>query len=221
MFCGKCGLKNDDDANFCAGCGANLKPEQNVNGETSVSTNSSNKNRNIGIIAVVAAVMIVVSIIAFFHPRGYKVVVDECLNAIFNVNATAMFELVPEEVIDYLEGNGYERYELIDESNENNQAILDDLFEDDDWEWSYEITSAEDITGDDLADLKSSYEHMDVKVSSAKTVKVQVTFKIGEADDIHPMYSADMDISVIKVRGSWYLDMENSTIFDGYPLWLW
>lgn len=51
MFCTKCGLKNDDDSLFCAGCGAQLKrPQyaQNVNDANNVNSFSSANDTDTG-----------------------------------------------------------------------------------------------------------------------------------------------------------------------------
>lgn len=51
--------------------------------------------------------------------------------------------------------------------------------------------------------MKEKYEDIDVKVSAAKTVEVKVMIKAGETEN-----SNTLDISVIKVGRSWYLDPE-------------
>ena len=64
------------------------------------------------------------------------------------------------------------------------------------------MTNAEDVTDDDLDDLKSNYEDINVKVSAAKTVEVEFTSKGDETE-----VSNSLEISVIKVDRSWYLDL--------------
>ena len=68
--------------------------------------------------------------------------------------------------------------------------------------YSYKMTNVEDVTGDDLNDLKSNYEDINVKVSAAKTVEVEFTLK-GDETEI----SNSLEVSVIKVDRSWYLDL--------------
>ena len=72
----------------------------------------------------------------------------------------------------------------------------------DDWKLSYKMTNVEDVTDDDLDDLKSNYEDINVKVSAAKTVEVEFTLKGDETE-----VSNSLEISVIKVDRSWYLDL--------------
>ena len=64
------------------------------------------------------------------------------------------------------------------------------------------MTNVEDVTDDDLDDLKANYEDINVKVSAAKTVEVEFTLKGDETE-----VSNSLEISVIKVDRSWYLDL--------------
>lgn len=211
MFCGKCGTKNADDAEFCTGCGAKLNRGEAVKAGTTIAPESNDKNRKVGIIAVAAiAVIVIVVAIALFGGRSYKATVNKFVNATFDSDAKAIFELIPDEMIDYaLEEEGYdddELDELIEEANEELQDQLDYIenYLGKDWKVSYEILSIEDVKGDDLDDLKDDYEDIDVKVASAKTIEVQLTVKAGETES-----SNSLDVSVIKVGRSWYLDLES------------
>lgn len=209
MFCGKCGVKNADDATFCTGCGAKLNGAKPVVSGTSISVNPSDKNRKVGIIAVaVAAVVVVALIIGLFGGRGYKATVEKFVDAQFDADAEAIFELIPEKMIEYaLEEEGYDEDELdefIEEGNEELQDQLDyiERYLGEDWTVSYEILTVEDVTGDDLDDLKEDYEDMDIKVSAAKTVEIELTIKAGDTET-----GNSLDVSVIKVGRSWYLDL--------------
>lgn len=211
MFCGKCGTKNADDAQFCTGCGAKLNGEQLVKNSTTVAVNSNDKNRKVGMIAVaVIAVVVIALIIALFGGRSYKATVEKFVNAQFDADAEAIFELIPEKMITYvLEEEGYDDDELdefIEEGNEELQDQLDDIerYLGEDWTVSHEILTVEDVTGDELDDLKDDYEDIDIKVSAAKTVEVELTVKAGETET-----SDSLDISLIKVGRSWYLDLQS------------
>lgn len=209
MFCGKCGVKNADDATFCTGCGAKLNGAKPVVSGTSVTVNPNDKNRKVGIIAVaVVAVVVVALIIGLFGGRGYKATVEKFVDAQFDADAEAIFELIPEKMIAYaLEEEGYDEDELdefIEEGNEELQDQLDyiERYLGEDWTVSYEILTVEDVTGDDLDDLKEDYEDMDIKVSAAKTVEIELTIKAGDTET-----GNSLDVSVIKVGRSWYLDL--------------
>lgn len=103
-----------------------------------------------------------------------------------------------------LEETGYSKTELVEETNDSLKKQVDyiDQYLGDDWKLSYKMTNVEDVTGDDLNDLKSNYEDINVKVSAAKTVEVEFTLK-GDETEI----SNSLEVSVIKVDRSWYLDL--------------
>ena len=205
MFCGKCGAQNADNTKFCKNCGAKLK-----NGAPA----TNDKNRKVGMIAVAVAVVVVIILgVVLFGGRSYKATVEKYVDAQFDANAEAIFDLMPKKMIDYaLEEEGHDSDDLddlIEDANENIQDYLDTMDEylGEDWKVSYEIIDTEDIKGDDLDEIKDSYEDADVEVSAAKEVELEITVKADEKEQ-----SFSMDISLIKVGRSWYLDvmsMEN------------
>lgn len=208
MFCGKCGAQNTDNAEFCTNCGAKLKKSSQTTVPVSV-PNQNDKNRKVGMIAVaVAAVVAIILGVVLFGGRGYKATVEKFVDAQFDADAEAIFDLMPEKMIDYaLEQDGYDSNDLddlIDEANEDLQDQLDSLdsYLGEGWKISYEILDTEDIKGDDLDDIKDAYEDADVKVSAAKDVEIEITVKADETES-----SNSLDVSLIKVGRSWYLDV--------------
>lgn len=211
MFCGKCGAKNADDATFCTECGAKLNGGQMIRNSTPVVVNLNDKNRKVGMIAVgVIAVIVIALIFTLFGGRSYKATIEKFVNAQFDADAEAIFELIPEKMIAYaLEEEGYDEDELdefIEEGNEELQDQLDYIegYLGEGWTVSHKILNVEDVTGDELDDLKDDYEDIDIKVSAAKTVEVELTVKAEETET-----SNSLDISLIKVDRSWYLDLES------------
>ena len=208
MFCGKCGAQNTDNAEFCTNCGAKLKKSSQTTVPVSV-PNQNDKNRKVGMIAVaVAAVVVIILGVVLFGGRSYKATVEKFVDAQFDANAEAIFDLMPEKMIDYaLEQDGYDSDDLddlIDDANETLQDQLDSLdsYLGEGWKISYEILDTEDIKGDDLDDIKDAYEDADVKVSAAKDVEIEITVKADETE-----ISNSLDVSLIKVGRSWYLDV--------------
>lgn len=208
MFCGKCGTKNQDNAEFCTNCGTKLNKNIKTNA-TIVSLPSQNdKNRKVGIIAVAVAVVVIIILgIFLFGGRSYKATIQKYVNATFDADAEEMFNLVPEDMIDYmLEESGYDHSDLndvIDELNEDLEDQIDSLdsYLGEGWEVDYEILYAGDLKGDDLDDIKDSYEDINVKVSAAKEVEVEITVMADETES-----SNSRDIYLIKIGRSWYLD---------------
>ena len=173
MLCKKCGTENPDGAKYCSKCGKALNEKS-----------PAKKNREKGIVLAVCVIVAVVLLVYTLGGRSYKKTIDTFVTSQFAVDAQSIVELLPEKVVD--------------------KALVDSLDQSlgDDWKLSYKMTNVEDVTDDDLDDLKSNYEDINVKVSAAKTVEVEFTLKGDETE-----VSNSLEISVIKVDRSWYLDL--------------
>lgn len=194
MLCKKCGTENPDGAKYCSKCGKALNEKS-----------TAKKNREKGIVLALCVIVAVVLLVYTLGGRSYKKIIDTFVTSQFAVDAQSIVELLPEKVVDKaLEETGYSKTELVDEANDSLKKQVDSLDQSlgDDWKLSYKMTNVEDVTGDDLNDLKSNYEDINVKVSAAKTVEVEFTLKGDETE-----VSNSLEISVIKVDRSWYLDL--------------
>ena len=194
MLCKKCGTENPDGAKYCSKCGKALNEKS-----------TGKKNREKGIVLALCVIVAVVLLVYTLGGRSYKKTIDTFVTSQFAVDAQSIVELLPEKVLDKeLEETGYSKTELVEETNDSLKKQVDyiDQYLGDDWKLSYKMTNVEDVTGDDLNDLKSNYEDINVKVSAAKTVEVEFTLK-GDETEI----SNSLEVSVIKVDRSWYLDL--------------
>lgn len=194
MLCKKCGTENPDGAKYCSKCGKALNEKS-----------TAKKNREKGIVLALCVIVAVVLLVYTLGGRSYKKTIDTFVTSQFAVDAQSIVELLPEKVLDKeLEKTGYSKTELVEETNDSLKKQVDyiDQYLGDDWKLSYKMTNVEDVTGDDLNDLKSNYEDINVKVSAAKTVEVEFTLK-GDETEI----SNSLEVSVIKVDRSWYLDL--------------
>ena len=194
MLCKKCGTENPDGAKYCSKCGNAL-----------IEKSTAKKNREKGIVLALCVIVAVVLLVYTLGGRSYKKTIDTFVTSQFAVDAQSIVELLPEKVLDKeLEETGYSKTELVEETNDSLKKQVDyiDQYLGDDWKLSYKMTNVEDVTGDDLNDLKSNYEDINVKVSAAKTVEVEFTLK-GDETEI----SNSLEVSVIKVDRSWYLDL--------------
>ena len=194
MLCKKCGTENPDGAKYCSKCGKALNEKS-----------TAKKNREKGIVLAFCVIVAVVLLVYTLGGRSYKKTIDTFVTSQFAVDAQSIVELLPEKVLDKeLEETGYSKTELVEETNDSLKKQVDyiDQYLGDDWKLSYKMTNVEDVTGDDLNDLKSNYEDINVKVSAAKTVEVEFTLK-GDETEI----SNSLEVSVIKVDRSWYLDL--------------
>lgn len=190
----KCGTENPDGAKYCSKCGKALNEKS-----------TAKKNREKGIVLALCVIVAVVLLVYTLGGRSYKKTIDTFVTSQFAVDAQSIVELLPEKVLDKeLEETGYSKTELVEETNDSLKKQVDyiDQYLGDDWKLSYKMTNVEDVTGDDLNDLKSNYEDINVKVSAAKTVEVEFTLK-GDETEI----SNSLEVSVIKVDRSWYLDL--------------
>lgn len=194
MLCKKCGTENPDGAKYCSKCGKALNEKS-----------TAKKNREKGIVLALCVIVAVVLLVYTLGGRSYKKTIDTFVTSQFAVDAQSIVELLPEKVLDKeLEETGYSKTELVEETNDSLKKQVDyiDQYLGDDWKLSYKMTNVEDVTDDDLDDLKSNYEDINVKVSAAKTVEVEFTLKGDETE-----VSNSLEISVIKVDRSWYLDL--------------
>ena len=194
MLCKKYGTENPDGAKYCSKCGKALNEKS-----------TAKKNREKGIVLALCVIVAVVLLVYTLGGRSYKKTIDTFVTSQFAVDAQSIVELLPEKVLDKeLEETGYSKTELVEETNDSLKKQVDyiDQYLGDDWKLSYKMTNVEDVTGDDLNDLKSNYEDINVKVSAAKTEEVEFTLK-GDETEI----SNSLEVSVIKVDRSWYLDL--------------
>ena len=218
MFCGKCGAKNDDSAVFCAECGNRIQaaapvapaaPAANpAPAAAPVATGSKPgftlNNRNIGIIAVaaVAVIALLISCFFIFGGRSYKDVVRDYFKATEKADAKLMMELLPDDLIKYvMKEEDMTKKEMTEELQDSLDMIHRYY---DEVKISYEITDTEDFDKDELKEIKEMYEEIDVKVKDAMIVEVEVTMEL-DGDE----RTTTQELTLIKVGGSWYLDIED------------
>lgn len=210
MFCGKCGAKNDEGAVFCCKCGKPLNDEQKKVGNAVADVKTNNRNRNVGIIAVVAIVVAVLLVIFnLFGGRSYKTTVKKYLEASMKGDVKTIFKLMPEGVIEKMqEEEGLDKNELESKMKEEIKEGMDTLDSNlgDGWKMTYDIQKAEDVSDKDLKELKENYKKCDVKVTAAKNVAVEFTVKWKDNEN-----SDTANISVIKVGRNWYIDGSNTS----------
>lgn len=212
MFCGKCGAENSDGAVFCSRCGAEIagSKQKVILMETKENSagQSGDHNRIIGMVAVgLAALIVIIIAVMLFGGRSYKTTVNKYFGSLIEADAKEMISLYPKAVInEILATERYEKDELIEEVQESldkaKEYYLDDL------KVSYKILDAYDLSGKELRELKSEYEEegIDIDISGAKIVEVEFVSKY-EDDE----YEEVLEIYVIKVGRSWYIDIANTT----------
>lgn len=164
----------------------------------------------IGIAVAVVLVLMVPAVLlgmTLFGGRSEEETLQQFVDAEFDADVEAIMELLPDGTMEYvLEEEGYafyERNEMIEDVEEDLQDQLDilDSYMGEGWEISYEVVTEDDLSGWDLKNIQEVYEAMDVKVSAAKTFGVRLIVS-GQGMNT----SKGMNISMVKVGRSWYLD---------------
>ena len=216
MFCENCGHKNKENMSFCTKCGA---PLDVIEQPQPVAAAKGKKGKKIGVIIGVTAAVALLGFLLFSMfgknllgdkgllsgGRSYETVVDKYISYLTTGDAEGVVSLMPEKLItNALKEEGItkrEFTEFIGESLSDTFESLEDSFGEG-VKISHEIEEVEDVTGYELDKLKDNYEAFDLKISAAKKVKVRIKVK-GSWDEF-----SDVDtLPVIKLEGSWYLDM--------------
>jgi hypothetical protein len=204
MFCGQCGTKNEDGAEFCTNCGAKLLTDIDIKDGNTVPTQDANAlHRKIGIIAVaVVAVLVVILGCSLFGGRSDTATVKKYLTARYSGDAEAVFDLMPKKMVNYvLDQYDYERDEMIDEVAEDYAYDINSYTNKlgQGWKMTYTITNeTETTTSSTLADYK---EYMGIKVTALKYYDVEITLT-GSAGT----KTLTTRVYLAKVGKSWYLN---------------
>ncbi len=230
QFCPNCGTKTNIDSEiqkpkqFCTNCGAELGSEQfctncgaksDFSPAAPVSTGSGKKSIK-GIIAVIAAAVIVISVVAFASGgRSYKKVVDEYVKASQDLDASRLINLLSDEMIDYAmdEWGFSSKKEFERRMQQTLQSSLNSMtsglrkstgkdLDFDDIKISYKITDVEDVRGSGLKRIRELCEEWDVEPKEAKNVTIDLSVEYDGEEG-----SQSIDVPVIKIGRSWYLNI--------------
>lgn len=203
MFCRSCGAQNKDDAAFCQSCGA---PLSSAGAEASAPSvpQQAKKKPNVMVIGIAAvAVVVIVALVMLMGGQSEKDVVKKLVNGINKGEAKSIVALIPDEVI---EESGMTKKKMInkmEDSLDDMRDEFDDMY--DKWSISYKILDSEDYSKKELKNLNERYEDyydVDIDIKAAKTMNVKLTAKFdGDTE------SNTVDLTVIKVGRSWYLDV--------------
>ncbi len=210
MFCEKCGTPNMDGVKFCKNCGAQFEENETVQPYSMPAPAPKPKKRKVGIIVGVAVVVVAAILLGFFllGGRSYEETIQKYVDAQFQADAETIISLMPEKMLTYaLKEDGRNPDDLpylVDDLGEELKEKMDyfDQALGEGWKVSYKILDAKDVMDSKLASIREAYRAADVKVSEAKTVEVELTITA------YGMESSDtMQISLVKVGRSWYLDV--------------
>lgn len=218
MYCGKCGAKNEPGAAFCGSCGAPLGAERpgtaaaaEVAPKPAVGQSAS-KNKKIGIIAAAAVVIaLVFAVFSLFGGRSDKAVAEQLFDAVLAQDEEALMDLIPKDMLNtVMEEEGYDKDSLRAEFRAMSSSMLTELLPQDifgdQMDFSYKAIGSADTEPSHLSDVQESYKEYGVKVSGAREVQVEFTLRM---DSLNLEESDTINVPVIKVGGTWYLDILN------------
>ncbi|OUP84198.1 hypothetical protein B5F07_08665 [Lachnoclostridium sp. An169] len=130
----------------------------------------------------------------------------------------AAVKVIPEAVLKKaMKENGYnslqineflqDTQEIMEEQHDYMISHLNNIWGEWDgwWSQSHDILEDENITGEELEKIKAAYDDMGIEVSKAKNVEVKLT--VSRSDNT--VMSTTINIRVIKVGFSWYIDIMN------------
>lgn len=222
MFCSQCGIQLEDGSTYCPSCGKVFSNISVSTTPTSVTVSSSAhygksahisksfdvKNPKVLGIAAVAAVVVVVLLFSMlFGGQSYKQAVNNFMEGVFDGDAKQVLKALPDDVIDQMcDEADMSKREMIAYMDDALDEVMEELeyYAGSNWSVKHKITGTEKYDFDDLRDIKEEYDEIDVKVKDAKIVIVEMTVKAAGMSQ-----SIDMEIGVIKVGGSWYVDVQN------------
>jgi len=213
MFCGNCGIENENSAIFCKNCGARLQAQQTAfDNPVPVAKKTFHlSRRNIGIFAAASALVALILVVVlvtnvFFGGRSASSTAKKLLNIMSEGNISDMIDLFPEKVINYgLEENDMTRKEMNEYMEDLEKQYMDSLeYFGSSVKISGRILSYESLSSSELRELREEYEDEDIKIkiSSAKDVDIELTLSA-----LGMKQSRDMTLRLIKVGRSWYLDI--------------
>lgn len=209
MFCSKCGHPVDDDAAVCGNCGSAVEAPVASDGGIVAPKGKMLINfrdpKTIGIIA--GAVAVILLLFLMFGGQSYKSAVNNMLDGIFDGNGNKIMKALPDEVIEAMaDESGMTKREMTEYLEENLGEVVEQLnyYVGDDWSVSHKITGTSSYDMSEMRYIREDYEEIGVKIKEAKIVEVELTIKAFGMSE-----TTDMEIGVIKVGGSWYVDVQN------------
>ncbi len=140
----------------------------------------------------------------------YEKLVEEYVNAMFaEKDAEKFVSLFPEEMMETsMKEDGFqERDEYLDsirtmmeQSEEELKAMFAESGENGNVEYSYKISSAEDVSDGSLDEIKTECEKYGFTPEKAKSITFKLYAKCGETS-----VPADMSIYAVETDGEWFL----------------
>lgn len=207
MFCGKCGAQNEEGAAFCEKCGAALKKPPEDLGTAPAAGNRKNKNRFLGVVAVLVVVAVIIAAVVLMNRGGKSTpeAAENMVNVLLSGDPKAFLDLLPPKLVKAMmeeEGlkNKAELAEVFSDSMDN----VTKLVERSGVKFKAKATgkSAGNVDTTALKEARNTYGEYGMKVTSYTYVDVELTARLdGETATIPVNY-----VPVAKIDGAWYVD---------------
>lgn len=221
MFCSQCGAQIADNADFCPSCGASVATVSTTpfSAKCSVSGGIGSIARYtksfdlkdpkvMGIAAVAAVVVVVLLFSILFGGQSYKKAVGNYVESIFDADGKQFLSTLPDKVVKAI-GKDFDmsKRELANYIDEELEDLTDELeyYLGDNYSVKHKIIDTDKYDTDDLKWIKRSYRELGINVKDAMIVTVRLTIRAGGMTE-----SEEIEIGVIKVGNSWYVDFENT-----------
>lgn len=218
MYCNNCGKDNPEGAAFCEGCGVALETEETTevteNIETGAEENAAsqggdinnlpNKNKILGIAAVVVVAIVVLFGAKSLFFEGWEKPVKQLFRAMNNEKAETYMKTLPKKMEKKVKKDKDEK-EQIEDILENTKESYEDKVGAN-AKVKYEITDKIKIDKDELEDIEDYAEESledyydKVRISKGYRVALKVTLKgdDGKKEEFE-------ELIVLKVNGDWCL----------------
>ena len=220
MICKNCGTENNENANFCKNCGEKLESDQTENSKTKKKQRFGTKKERIAgiVVALVLAAIFIGDVIwlKIVYPKmnllgssgiggaqiepQYMKVAEQCVESIIIGNLDEFVEFLSDEyysgtkeLIGYVLSDGFQSY---------SEEMQDEFEGYEDMHFIYNGISSEEVKGEALESLKEIYREGNCEISEARTVEVEIK-------ECRSGASTTMKVPVVKISGTWYLDLES------------
>lgn len=217
MFCGKCGACVKDSAKFCMTCGNPVPPIQPEASPDPIVQEApaappapapvKRSKKKLVIWLIIAALILAAGATTgclLLRKNTPRKVAYAAMDAIFEPDAGALFDLIPKQVLEEEFGGRLGQKTAKAQLQENLEDMLSDYhryYEDPEIE--YNVVDVHKLPDSVLEELQEVYEdEFDCQITDAREVIVHLVI----TDDDDAYYSSVDMLTLVKVDGKWYLD---------------
>jgi len=200
-FCSNCGTQISDEERFCPACGTGTATEPTA---SPAPIAKPNKKLFIGAVTVGAFFLFIIAIVLIvaLAGGGYKRPIDNMVKGIQRGSWKTFSKAFPEDMVEAMEKawrlGGIDGDEFIEQAVEETEDTYGKNFK-----ITYKILDKDELSEDDLDDLKDSLEIFGVdgdKIKKAYELEIEMTYKGKKDKD-----TEEETLIVGKIGGKWYI----------------